>query len=547
LATLHVRQAERDMSLPVALAVRLGNSHITRDVAALRFRKEAVGGVRNITLRLARPLDRVDQITAYTRVYVYDARSAATLAEGRLSDLGRSAGTDGQQWDLVAFGPAQHASDKTFPYMMIDTTCSLFLRSPGATRNATVGQDERVLGTPSIVAAAEEGKTIGTSWVAQMIDRLVLECGMKLGRVACTWDSGVTDANYVLQLRTRQGSGAETVAASASSNTAGGTMAAVVVTNFTNGHDTLSATVVRNTAGTTGAESHWFEFWNFVIRALMISAAGAERTAFTSTDYVLAHDVIEDLLGRVLDQYDGTNATIDKTAAYQIDQLSYPDGTTAAQVLDDLMALEPAYYWTTGPSNSAGAYSFTWAAWPTTVRYEVDLNDGGAFPVSAQELYNKVLVRWKDPGGRTRTVVRIGACPVLDNATPPVTRQAIIDASDELGSTAAATRLGDNFLAEHKYPANAGTLTASRPIRDLTAGAMIEPFEIQPGELIRVRGVESYPDALNASSNDGMTVFRIWSMEYDSDSNSAVLELDTYSRTTANALARLTTRRNRKR
>ena len=76
---------------------------------------------------------------------------------------------------------------------------------------------------------------------------------------------------------------------------------------------------------------------------------------------------------------------------------------------------------------------------------------------------------------------------------------------------------------------------------------MVDPWEIEPGELIRVNGVESYADALNADDRDGVAVFRIWAMDYASDSNAATLELDTYPRNVYGALKRLIERRKPKR
>jgi len=531
------------MTLNVPLSVRLGDTHITRDVAAVRFRKEAVGGVRNITLRLARTLDRVDQITAYTRVYLYDARSGATLAEGRLSDLGRSAGTDGQQWDLVAFGPAQHASDKTVPLIYVDQRQDIFTRGPSSNRNATTDPSGGLDGdTPALEVRADEGKAVTAgAWRGDLTSRALVETGQSVARVRFTTDAGLINADYH-QILLLDGASVLDVTATTTATV----REAVITTDFANGLQEVTFRANRQTTSTTGVETHWFQFYNLRIRTVLKTAAGTDITAAASytTNTVLASEVVADLLGRILDQYDGAGASI-TTTSYTIDQLAYPDGATPAQILDDLMALEPAYRWYAGASNAAGKYAFTWAAWPTSVRYETTLDDGGSFPVSSQELYNEVTVRWKNPNGIVRTTLRTLASAILTAAG--VTRRAFIDAGDEVGSLATATKLGDNFLLEHNVPNNAGNLTVSRPIRDLTTGAMVEPFEIESGELIRVRGVESYPDALNASSNDGMTVFRIWSMEYDSDSNSATLELDTYSRTTANALARLTTRRNRKR
>lgn len=531
----------------VPLTVRVGDKHITREVSGLAFRKEAVGGLKSITLRLARPLNKFDpDIQALSTITVYDGRSAEIVAQGRVSDLGRSASaSDGQQNEIVGFGPGQHVADKTFPYALVDTGLEAFTRSTYCVKKATATGDERAADEPSLVLSAEEGKAVSTAFIADMIHRGFKEAGMKLGRVRCRIDAGVVSADWELQLVTRDGAGSPTVADSATADTAAAILAGQVVTDFPNGDNVVSVRAVRNTSGVTATEDHWFEFWEVAIRARLKDETGADITTGYGQNYVLAHEAVKDLLGRVLDQYDGANSVIDTSGTYQIDQFAYFDGVTAEQVLNDLMVLEPAYRWWAEPNATGTAYVFHWEAWPTTVRYEVTLDDGGDFPASAQELYNEVTVRWRGPNGRTRSVTRTLACAILDDAG--ITRSTVIDLGDEVGSAAAATRAGDNFLAEHNVPANAGTITISRPIRDLVTGRTVRPHQIREGELIRVRGIESYPDALNASSNDGQTVFRIWSVTYSSDTDSAACELDIPSRSTTNALVKLAKRRPRKR
>lgn len=542
------------MTLPVPLVVRVGNRHITRQVSALTFREE-VSGVQYIKFRLARPLDSFDtNLATLNKVYVQDGRTAETVAEGRLFDPGRSVSAgDGQQWDMSAFGPAAHASDRKFPYIVVDTRLEPWRRSEYSTKNAATQNDERPSETPTLLVAAEEGKTIATTWMGDWIYRAVRRAGMKLARVRCDWDAGATSANYEVRLVMRTGSGAGATADSDPWDTAGGTLVQTVGgTNFANGDDVASLRAVRLSSAITGAEAHWCEFWDVAVRALLLDKDGSEITTGYTTSTVLPHEVVKDLLGRWLDQFDGASATVDTSATYQIDQMAYPDGVDAAHVFTDLMALVRTHVWWAEHDKTGNGYDFHWEPWPTTVRYEATLEGGANFPQSAREVYNIVWVRWRNPDGQIRTtrVPSSGTepCVALDNAEGgPLKRSTIIDAADEIGSLAGATRFGENFLAEHNAPANAGTLNISGPIRDLIADRMVEPWQIRARELIRVRGVESYPDALNASSNDGVTVFRILSKTYDSDTNNAALELDTHSRSTARALARLARRRNRKR
>lgn len=529
----------------VPLTVRVGDRFITQRVSGLSFREEAVGGVKSISLRLASRVDRFDpNLDPFSEVTLFDGRNAEIVARGRLTDPGRSASAgDGQQWDMTAFAPS--LGERTFPYVVVDSNTESFTRSTYCTRGATTGTDERDENTPSLLLSAEEGKTVSTSWIADMIYRGIRQAGMKLARVSASVDCGVSDANYTVQLVTRTGTGGGTTADSAASSTTTGALAAVVVTDFTNADDVVSVRTVRDTSGTTGAEAHWFEFWDITRRALLLNAAGTEITTGYTQDYVFAHEVVTDLLGRVLDQIDGANSVVAQSATYQIDQLAYPDGVTAEQVLTDLMALEPAYRWWIEPT-TAGTYVLRWELWPTAVRYEVTLNGGGDFPGSSQELYNEVTVRWRGANGQVRATAPItAACPVLD--AQGITRSYMLDLGDEIGSSAAATRAGENFLAEHNAPANAGTVVVDRPIRDLVTHRIVRPHQIKAGELIRVRGLESRTDALNADGRDGQTVFRIWSKTYNSDSDSAALELDIPSRSTTNALVKVAKRRPRKR
>lgn len=535
------------MSLTVPLALRVGNRHLTAQVESVGFRKEAIGGVRSISFRLSRPLSTFDpDFAAYSDVYIYDARTAECIAQGRLADTGRGAGNDGQSWEVVAFGPVQHASDRTFPYVVITQSLESFRRGVSSTKNATTGTDERSQDVPSILHTAEQGKTVSTSWVADSVFWQVKEAGMKLGSIYAEIDAGVTDANYIHRLITRTDAGAETVARATSASTTSSSFNAHVTSEFTNGHNVFTLRTIRNTSATTGAETHWFEYFNVYVRTLLLNADGTERASAATYDLIQCdpHEVVNDLLGRVLTQFDGAGATVDTGGTYNIDQMSYPDGVTAEQVLADLMVLEPAYRWTTGPDTGSG-YSFSWEPWPTTVRYEATLDDGGDFPVSTTDLYNEVVVRWRLKDGRVRTTTRTLACAILDDAG--VTRTAQLDLGDEIGSVAQATAAGDNYLAEHNVPRNAGTLTIARPIRDLVSGGAVDPHQIEPGELIRVNGVESYPDSLNADSSDGRTVFRIWAVNYSSDSGSAQLELDSDDRSTAAALAALKKQKVRRR
>lgn len=545
------------MTLPVPLSLRVGNEHVTLQAQSLGFRREAIGGVRSINFTLARPLSDLDGIDPLAKVYVYDSRSSVTVAEGRLADTGRGAGSDGQRWDCVAFGPAQAASDWTGPLIYIDQDLGAW-RVVGQTNAehafGTSSKPDGTLGTSGLLANFREGLSMAPyESVYVRYDRLH-NAGQKLAGFLYSRDMGVTNSSYTLSgLATNVDSvGAHTgidIAATDTFTTTFADRTASVGIDFANGRDTVDLLTEYNGAGGGNGSDTWAFVSTTIVRALLHNVDGSEVTGITyglGTLEPYVHDVVADLLGRpgLLDEFDGANATINTSGSLRLDQLAYPDGVTPEQVLADLVALAPAYRWTTTPDRMGSGYGFSWDLWPTTVRYEATLDDGGSFPLSTQGLYNRVAVRWTDAAGAIRMTVRTLACPILDNAG--VVRQARIDLSREVGSLAQAEAAGDAFLQAHNVPKNAGTLTVARPIRDVLRGCFVDPWEIEAGELVRVRGVEAYPDAFNASTNDGQGVFRIHAVDYTTEGNTATLALDSDPRETEDALVQLMNQRDRR-
>lgn len=535
------------MSLPIPLTVRLSTAkadrHITLDVRDLVFRWTDPGGYQSCQIGLDRPLNlQPDEIAQYGIVTIYDGRTAMVVWEGRLEDPGRSAGADGQVWDLVAVGGQAHTRDRTLPLIYVDTNLSSLHRAD----NATPGADTSVGSDPgdsagertALVLRYPQGLSINAGARAVMRYDAIYEAQQKLARISYSWDAGMSSASLLIEAiaRTAGSLASGDTALSQAWSTAGGSGSAVVVTNWTNGRDDVDIRI-RYTAGagTTGNDTWWASIYNFVVRAMLYDKAGNEITTGYTLNTVLASEVVADLLGRVLTAYDGAGATI-ATTTHAIDQLAYPDGVDAARVLEDLLALESGHTWRVWERNSAGKYRFEWTTVPSTVRYEADVVDGYEAPGSADGLYNRVMVRYVDSRGRRRSTTRTTTVTALDDAG--LTRQGYLDLGDEAGTLANAQRAGDQWLADRRYPPNAGRLRIARPIIDMQTGRMVQPWEIRPG-LIRVRGILPRPDALNASSRDGVTVMRIVACEYRVSDAAAVLELDSYAPSTARRLATL--------
>lgn len=542
------------MSLPVPLTVRVGDQHVTKQVQSLAFRREAVGGVRSISFSLARPLSDLDGMDPLAKVYVYDGRSGETVAQGRLADTGRGASANGQQWDCVAFGPAQHASDITIPSVFIERSLSDGWRVVDVVHpEATIGTSSKPgdsAATPStgVLAAFPEGVNVNTgSRTVLRYEALWRYTGQLLGGFQYNWDTSQTSATWTIEGVTRSNATGGEVAAGVAWNTAGGAANQAVGSTFpaASGRNTFELRIRWNGGAATTVADTWGFFENVVIRPQLKVKDGTDLgAAFHNNAYIIATNVVNDLLGRLLPEYDGANATIEGGSTYQITQLAYHNGVNPEQVLADLMAMEPAFRWTTGPDVTGDGYQFRWEAWPTTVRYEATLDDGGSFPLSAQNVYNEVWVRWVASHGGEIVTILTGNCPVLDDNG--LRRVAFVDLGTEVGSEANADQVAQTFLDEHRVPKNAGTLTVARPIRDVLTGAMVQPWEIEAGELVRILGVEAYPDAFNADTNDGQGVFRIHAVDYTTEGNTATLALDSDPRETEDALVKLLNQRSRR-
>lgn len=538
------------MSVPIPLSVRLvtGRSDrvVTRDVRDLTFRSTVPGGYASASISLDRPLSsQPDEVGYFGRLVVSDSRHGGVVWDGQLEDPGRTAGDDGEVWQLTAIGPASHTRDRTAPIVYVDRDLQALIPADNATpgAKASVGSD------PGDAAGSRQalvlqfpqglGVTNGVSRAVLRYDR-IRQSAQKIGRVNYTWDAGATDAQFTIRALARtDGSlaASDTIRSDTLNVGGGGASGRVVVTNWTNGRNGIDWQLLAGVTGTITTDVCWASVFDVAVRAMLLDKAGVEITSY-STDTILASEVVADLLGRLLPGFDGANASI-ATTSYAIEQLAYPDGVTPAKVLEDLMLLEPAFFWAAWERNPlTGRNRFEWSPWPTAVRYEADTDDGFRSPGSAAELYNSVLVRYRDPAGEIRTVRRTQVVAVL--AAASLTREAFIDLGDEVGVTLTqAQRAGDQFLAEHAYPPNAGTLTVARPVVDLVNARMVQPWEIRPGTLIRVRGVLPRVDALNPLARDGVTVFRVVAATYRASSGSAELELDAYPATVSRALADL--------
>jgi hypothetical protein len=524
-------------------------SHISQRCSDVALGSSSPGGFASVTLSFNESL-LSDFLLQYDTVYVYDERYGRQVGAGRLVEPAKAVSDQGEVWQLQAIGegPA-HMQDVTVPRVYIDSQLDgwyVSTKSSPSTQS-TVGPYPGGAGADSILLSVPGG-TVASGVMATMHHDRLNDCGMTLGGYGYTRIAGQASAGWQNESAVAGVSGVPALATLASNNWAVGSVATgpfVVNTDFTAGADFVRFAIRRSgVALTVVDDTSWGAFFNVYVAARRKLKDGTnEANANHANAYVLASEIVADLLGRDLPRFDGANATITATT-HHIDQLAYIDGATPMQIMEDLLALESAYTWHVWDANpTTGLYSFEWVAWPSTVRYEASVIDGFSSPAPADDLYNEVNVRYRDGKGRTRWAQRTQTVAAFGT----LTRAAMIDLGDETGSPMDAARVGDRFLADHAAPPNAGTLTVAQPIMDTVLGRIVYPWEIRPGNLIRVRGVRPYVDSLNATDRDGVTVFRIVSTSYSDSQGAAVLELDAYTPDEARQIARLTNTRRRRR
>jgi hypothetical protein len=517
-----------------ALAVRVNDGQsdrlVTRYCRSLKFTKVAPGGHRSINFTMVLPRNTFSDLGPDDKVYVYDARSGKTVIEGYLENPSPIDGPNGQQYNVSAVGGMALASDETRALIYIDQTLDQWTKANDSAPSANVETGNMVAAGLGGRVQFQSGQPLVTGSIANLGYYGIQRAGMTIGAINFTWQGGKTDANYFQELVTSSGT---TIGGGMS--TTPGSLAAFVVTDFIAGANVVGFRLRRVGVATNVADdTTWMSIINLSILGQRMNRNGTLLTAaagLVSATQVLASQVVEDLLGRLLTFCDPTSAQVDATT-FGITQLAWPDGIKAADVLTQLSVFESGYLWEILESFDSGKHRFNYRAWPTTPRYEISVRDGWQQTGSDVDLCNRILVTWTDATGATQVTTVTASSLGLVGLGYPVDQlgSRIKDADpitlpEGFGSSANATRVGGQILTDKINPPRAGTAVVRRPIIDQVTGNTVMPWEIEPGYLCRVRELG---DEL-----------RITQADYDDDSCSTTLTLGRPLLTNEQLLAQL--------
>jgi len=481
--------------LSVRLADGVRDQHVTTWCPRLSFTKTAPGGHQSAQLRLNLPRDDWPHLGDADRVWIYDKRTGKTVWEGYTNAPGASDARDaGQGFDLSAYGGMLLTSDDRRAGIYLDRSLDAWQRHTNTADNTTpsgilnAGSSPKAFVgtyTTGLTLQFPPGQPISTnSMVIAAYKRLMLT-GQRLARISAAIGAGKTDTNYQIQFVTRTDLSVATgeEAASATFNTTSGFLTPVVVTNFPLGRNTVEARIIRVAGGSTTVadDTTWGAVMVLSVRPVLLNPDGTDQSSVASDGYVLATEVVKDVIGRMLPLVDPA-ATVVATTAVHIEQLAYPQAVTARTVFDDLTLWEPDYLWEILHTTGTGKHVFNYRAWPTSARYEISTKDGYSKPSSDSGLCNRIAVNWTDEAGQPQSVVVSVTVAELGSRVrhaDPINLPA--------GQGSAAAAIGAAVLDDINAGSNSARAVVRRPIVDLLAGGIVEPWEIEPGYMARVR------------------------------------------------------------
>lgn len=522
------------------VAVRVRNGHYDGMITGylhggVQFTKADPGNYQSASFVVNQRMGyRSDMIQPYTRVYFYNKRNGETIWEGDVTHPGMSWSADGALMQVQVDGCMERLNDWSDARIYIDSSFEGWEKVTTSITSTELiaGDDRGGSGDQALTLAFPMNTHVDANYRIEAIYLRLDAAGQQIGLIDYSWDAGLTNASWLIRGIVSPGA---VVVRTNTANTAGGASSlAYVGPSWTAPKDIVYLQLLWNSGpSSTGNVSDvvWASIMQLRIVAYLWLKDGTRRAGVDHATYVDAPMVIQDLLGDagiLFNTFDSLNARIDVGDGVQLDQFVFVDGTTAKGVLDEWMKFETTCTYLCGASSrTSDKFSFKWVQRSNTPRYEaytwIDEHSTGNQPT---EQYNRAVTRWKDRNGRTQATVSTLAVPEMD-AVGRV-RTFYQDLSNVSGSLSNVTIANTQALFTHQTPKNGGTITITRPIVDLATGRTVQPYEIEIGELVRVSGVDPNPAALNFSvDTDGVRIFRIVAMSYDSETHSAELTLDT--------------------
>jgi hypothetical protein len=518
-------------------------------------------------------------VELFNRVQVVDLRSSEVAWEGRIEDPARQ--VDPNVWQIGALGSMVAATDIQRPVFYIDSSLDRW-----ATADLIDFDGNFIFGdNPDVFWSASKDDQARTLTTTYKSNYTIFDNDEDY---SWRWDSHGYDQPIARFTLTQKGSGPNSTKATTTDLIVGinanseiqntkfsvteTTKSSVIGANFT---DTNTRYIVVGSSGSSGSSSYSLTGSDAMllrirdpkIVGLRNDRFGNKITSAASypNTYVTVAQVVEDVVGRFLVggwyelnlnmPWPGSvrpqDVYIDTSDTTQILHLAYPDGATAADILNDLISnVQTNAYWAIWESrwgaydaNAPAGFRFEWATWPANVGYVATSQDGFEGQPNGDDVYNFVFYRYPDTFDSNQYHITTnwqGNEMAPELLSGGFTRAVTVNKNDPTdGGTAANLR--DAYLASKDTVLNAGTLTIRRPIQYYDTGSnswtgggrTIDPWLIRPGKLVRItdlpprnteRDVTFGATPPNNSLNG--TIFRVVATDYTSSDNTCRLSLD---------------------
>lgn len=522
-------------ALLVPLAVRVRNAHYDGLLTgylhgAPSFQKGDPGGFKSASFVVDQRLGfRSDMVQPYSRIYIYNRRNGDTVFEGDVTNPGREISDNGALLQIQVDGAAERLSDWSGSRVFIDRDMTAWTKNNKVSNSATtvnVGEDRGGSGADAVTLQFPTELHVVQDDRCEMGYHRLEESGQELGWFNYAWDCGITNASW--NIRTITGPSSTAIRSQTATSSGSGGSGAVVGGTIPTGENLVLVQMRWNNVNPSNTGTSDI-VWTSILRPTVVARLkmkdGSYKTMGTYGDTITASDVVHDMLATLLSgSFDTLNSRVDAGQALDFYQLAYPNGVTPAQVLEDLMKYENGCTWYAGASTPVNdKFTFKWVSRSTTPRYEaVVWNDDYTAGTQATDQFNEVATRWVSAAGIPKITVASQTIPEMGTRA----RRFFQDLSDTVTDVNSVATTNAAMLADHRYPSNAGQVKIERSVVDLLTGRRIQPFEIEPGYMIRLVGVNPHPDALNATQSNGSSVCRIVNTDYSGQDHSVTLDLD---------------------
>jgi hypothetical protein len=278
-------------------------------------------------------------------------------------------------------------------------------------------------------------------------------------------------------------------------------------------------------AGKTQSGNLWNRIGNVIVCGVRYIRDGTTWDFATTLPELLSTHVFDDALGRGLNSVLEWDVSVDQPTEL-IDQAEWWGGISGREILDFVLSYSPQCWWGVFEPGDSGKPKASFKSWLNQpVRYIIPTQAGLSLAGGADDLANQALVIYQAGNGTTASTLVIVSVPALTAAG--LTRALTVDVRDRGPiSLTTAKALGRSALTQaDTYRVN-GTVTISEPLYDQVLGRMVQPWEIVPGNPVRLSGVAQIYTRGDERVTNAADTFRLTGTAYDAASNTATLTLD---------------------